>query len=143
MQTDKSGIGPKPSTNGGKPRPSDGWFRGKAQPALFMNKKMKKESCFHEDIDIDPYEKVAKEMVYLMDIRPGSRGENSDRSQVEQETMRLVKRFFGETPVDWHRMSELAKNFVQRLYRNYSAEYIMNQEARLDSLLTYLGRYSS
>ena len=43
MKTDKTGLGPKPSSNAGLPRPSDGWFRGKAQPALFMKKSMKKK----------------------------------------------------------------------------------------------------
>src|SRR6185437_14769979 len=46
MQTDKTGLGPKPSSNAGLPKPSDGWLRGKGQPALFMKKKMKRESVY-------------------------------------------------------------------------------------------------
>jgi len=140
MQTDKSTY-PKPSSNGGLPKPSDGWFRGKAQPALMMKKKMKKEHAFYEEIDIDPYQKVAKEMVYLLDYRRGSRGENHDRSWVETETLKVMKRYFEDETIDWQRLEEMAKNAVSHLYRNYSEDFIRTQEARLDSLLAYLPKY--
>lgn len=141
MKTDKTGLGPKPSSNAGLPKPSDGWYRGKAQPALWMKKKMKKESCFYEDIQFEPYEKLAKEICYLLDIRPGSRGENHERDWVETETLKSIKRFLGDEPVDWERLEELAKNYMGRLYNNYSQEYNLDQEARLKSLLSYLPRY--
>jgi hypothetical protein len=141
MQTQKSGLGPKPSTNANMPKPSDGWLRGKGEPALFMKKKMKKESVFHEEIEFDPYEKVAKEMVYLLDTRPGSRGEQYDRSGVEQEVLKLFHRFLPDEEVDWDRLEELAKNFIPHVYDNYSEEYIKTQEGKLDALITYLKRY--
>jgi len=141
IKTDKSGLGPKPSTNGGKPKPSDGWFRGKGEPAMFMKRKMQKEHYFHEELHYDPYEKVAKEMVYLLDNRRGSRGETKDRDSVETETYKLIHRFFGNEGVDWDRLGELAKNYAGHLYRNYSQEYIKTQEDKLDALLAYLPKY--
>ena len=140
MQTAKSSS-PKPSSNGGLPKPSDGWGRGKYQPASLMKRKMKKESAFYEEIDLDPYQKVAKEMVYLLDYRPGGRGEQHDSKYVEQETLKLMHKFFDTEEVDWERLEELAKNFTAHLYRNYSEEYIRNQEARLDALFAYLPKY--
>lgn len=141
MQTQKSGLGPKPSTNAGLPKPSDGWFRGKAQPALFMKRKMKKESVFHEELGLDPYEKTAREMVYLLDSRSGGRGEGKDRTYAEQETMKLLQKFFPDEQVDWERLSEMAKNAMSRLYVNYSQDYIRTQDGKLDSLLAYLPKY--
>jgi hypothetical protein len=75
VKTDKTGLGPKPSSNSGKPKPSDGWFRGKGRPTILT---MKKESSD----EFDPYEKMARELVYALDSRKGGRGENKDRNGV-------------------------------------------------------------
>jgi hypothetical protein len=144
MQTQKSGLGPKPSTNAGRAKPSDGWLRGKGQSAgttLWMKKKMQKESAFYEDINTDPYERVAKEFCYLLDTRPGSLGENSDRTKMDQEALKLMHRYFQKGEVDWHRIEEVSKNYLLTLYRNYSEEYIKTQEAKLDAMLAYIPRY--
>lgn len=140
MQTDKSTY-PKPSSNAGLPKPSDGWLRGKGTPALFMKKKMKKESVFHEDIDTDPYERVAKEICYMIDTRPGSRGENSDRDRMDQEALKTLHRYFQKGQVDWHKLEETARNYLLTLYGNYSQEYIKTQEAKLDSIMAYIPKY--
>lgn len=144
IQTQKSGLGPKPSTNAGMAKPSDGWLRGRGRSAgttLWMKKKMKKESVFYEDIDTDPYERVAKEFCYLLDTRPGSRGENSDRTKMDQEALKLLHKYFESGDVDWNRLDEIAKNHLVQLYRNYSQDYIKTQEAKLDSMLAYISRY--
>lgn len=142
MQTQKSGIGPKPSTNAGLAKPSDGWLRGKGTATtLWMKKKMKKESAFYEDLDTDPYERVAKEICYLIDTRPGSLGENDERTKMDQESLKLLHRYFKKGEVDWNRLEEEAKNFLLSLYRNYSEEYIKTQEAKLDAIIAYIPRY--
>jgi hypothetical protein len=144
MQTQKSGLGPKPSTNAGVARPSDGWLRGRGRSAgttLWMKKKMKKESVFHEDHDTDSYERIAKEFCYLLDTRPSSIGQYSDRSKMDQEALKLLHKYFEDGNVDWHRLEEASKNYLVMLYKNYSQEYIKTQEAKLDAMLAYIPRY--